>query len=294
MDISVIVPIYNVEPWIETCMQSIIQQKFLGTYEVILVDDCGTDQSVSLAVEKLQKGNIEPVLLRHASNRGLSAARNTGMEVATGKYIFFVDSDDYISEDCLGRLFAKAEETKADVTVGGCKTSQGKVFDSSFITAWNKLYLRDFLQNNHIRFIEGLLHEDNPWSFEIACKTDKVVDIPDITYFYQVRDNSLQTDKDYTKHFNAYCQILIEYSRIIKEVKTTTNQEKLLFDFERQKALFYTMTLEQGTVLQQKYIYRVIRSLRPIPKVSKADFHYRIPECMGFYAYKKFHKCHLC
>ena len=294
MDISIIIPIYNVEPWIETCMQSISQQKFRGTYEVILVDDCGTDRSVSLALEELQKANIEPVLLRHETNRGLSAARNTGMDVSIGKYILFVDSDDYISEDCLEKLFDKAEETRADVTVGGCMTSQGEDFASSFITAWNKLYLRDFLRNNNIRFVEGLIHEDNPWSFEISCKTDKVVSIPDITYFYQIRENSLQTGKDYTKHFNAYCSILREYAKIIAETSKKENQEKLLFDFERQKALFFTMTLEQGTLDQQKYMYRIIRDLPPIPKPSKPDFHYWIPSCLGFYAYRKFHKCHLC
>ena len=90
--ISIIIPIYNVASYIEACMQSICEQTYRD-FEVILVDDCGQDNSVQLAVETLRGGGIEAIVLRHEHNRGLSAARNTGMTMAQGEYVLFVDSD---------------------------------------------------------------------------------------------------------------------------------------------------------------------------------------------------------
>ena len=298
--ISIIIPIYNVESYIEDCLKCVASQTCLTQgvqVECILVDDCGKDQSIAICEKFIEnyKGHLTFKLLHHEHNRGLSAARNTGMEVAQGEYVYFLDSDDKITPDCLEKLYAKALDTDADVTFGsyetfGCESKQYITNDAPYVTAWNKLCKRTFLQNNNIQFIEGLVHEDCPWSFEIECKGAKFAHVPDITYLYLVREGSLQTGKDFNKHFEAYMQILQEYARIIAE---TGSEHKYLGWFEKQKALFFTMTLSEGTPEQSRKMYRQIRTLQPKPKFSKSDAHYFVPFVAGIVLYRKFHKYYL-
>lgn len=299
--ISIIIPIYNVESYIEECLKSVASQTCLnqGVQVVcILVDDCGTDNSIAICEKFIQEyhGPIAFKLLHHEHNRGLSAARNTGMDIAQGEYIFFLDSDDKITPECLEKLYAKALDTEADVTFGsyetfGCENKQYITNGAPYVTAWNKLCKRIFLQQNHIQFIEGLIHEDCPWSFEIECKGAKFAHVPDITYLYLVREGSLQTGKDFNKHFEAYMQILQEYARIIAETRTA---EKFLHWFEKQKALYFGMTASNGTSAQCMQMYHLIRTLNPRLYQNKADWHYSLPACFGIKLYKRFYKYHLC
>jgi len=303
MDISIIIPVYNVASYIEPCMRSICRQTFKGSYELIIVDDCGTDDSIAIAEKVVAEelpSNASFRILRHAHNRGLSAARNTGDEVSQGKYTLYVDSDDQLTPLCLERLFEKAEETGSDVTYGAYETFSDEcptgiqVFHGSYVMAWNKLIRKDFLVKHHIRFVEGLIHEDNPWSFEVSVHQPKTAEVKDVTYRYLIRENSLQTGKDYQKHFAAYCQILKEYSRIIYSLDTESESGRYVGHLEQQKALFFTMTMEKGTSAQLHELYHLIRSTGPKPPFSKPHLHYFLPELIGFIAYKKFHKYHLC
>lgn len=262
------------------------------------MDDCGRDNSIDICEHfiKNYSGPISFRILHHDHNRGLSAARNTGMEVAESKYIYFLDSDDKITPDCLEKLYAKALESDADVTFGsyetfGCENRKYITDGSPYVTAWNKLCKRSFLLDNHIQFIEGLIHEDCPWSFEVECKGAKFAHVPDITYLYLVREGSLQTGKDFNKHFEAYMQILQEYARIIAE---TSLAKRYVWWFEKQKALYFGMTLDNGTSAQCKKMYRLIRTLYPKLHQNKADWHYYATESLGFVMYKKFYKYHLC
>ena len=121
MDISIIIPVYNVASYIEPCIRSICRQTFKGSYEVIVVDDCGTDNSIELAENILKAelpSNATYRILHHGLNRGLSAARNTGDGISQGKYTLYVDSDDQLTPVCLEYLFDKAEASDADLTYG--------------------------------------------------------------------------------------------------------------------------------------------------------------------------------
>ncbi len=206
--ISVVIPVYNVEKYIEECLESVISQTFTDT-EIICVDDCGTDGSMSV-VERYAQQDSRIKILRHDKNKGLGAARNTGIEEAKGEYIFFLDSDDYILPDTLKNLYENAVRTKSDITVVHVEafadddseetikrvTESNKwldklVQDNFKVTvdnyqksimelnclAWGKLYKKDFIQNNNLRFIEQkVMHEDNGfWLKVCAC-------FPDITY----------------------------------------------------------------------------------------------------------------
>lgn len=310
--ISVIIPVYNVAEYISECIQSLAAQTFRD-FEIILVDDCGTDNSIEIAAQELSSIDIPHKILHHTHNRGLSAARNTGLSSATGDYVYFLDSDDYITPDCLEKLYTRAIETNAEVTIGEYAVTGGKdqwlahldpslptlcttPLDSYlngqyYVMAWNKLCKRSFLHQNNISFIEGLVHEDEPWTFAIVSTISQIAIVKDITYVYRVREGSLQTGKDFTKHFNAYLAIIKEIGGIIKEKGLQVECARW---FEKRKALYFAQTLECGTQIQQKEIYKLIHNTLPIPDLSKTRLHYYFPLNIGIILYKKFFKHLLC
>ena len=125
MRISIIVPVYNVERYICECFESIAAQTYEGELECIFVDDCGQDDSIALLEQLIASysGPIQFSILHHEHNRGLSAARNTGIEHATGDYVYFLDSDDCITPDCIEKLSALAKKYKGiDVVQGSTKS----------------------------------------------------------------------------------------------------------------------------------------------------------------------------
>ena len=105
MKVSIIIPIYNVESYIANCLHSVFNQTYKDL-EIILVDDCGTDKSMDVAKEIIRKykNDFHIIIEHHTYNKGLSAARNTGLKKSTGEFIYFLDSDDTISNDCIERL----------------------------------------------------------------------------------------------------------------------------------------------------------------------------------------------
>ena len=129
MKISVIIPVYNVAPYIAACLQSVMRQTTQAALECILVDDCGPDNSMEVVSETLKsyKGPVDFKIVRHTQNRGLSAARNTGLAAATGDYIYFLDSDDEITPDCIERLSAPLQKEPYDLTIGECRIEGGSL-----------------------------------------------------------------------------------------------------------------------------------------------------------------------
>lgn len=221
--VSIVVPIYNVEPYVEDCIRSVMRQTYNGPIECIVVDDCGTDNSIDI-VERLiaeYVGSISFKILHHRHNRGLSAARNTGMDAATGDYLFFLDSDDELTDDCFEKLTEPFNNEWYDFVVGNVccvkilsndkikeiKTSLTlKIADKTVVTdsmilrtyrtgwnetAWNKLYKTDFIRKNRLSFKEGLLYEDNLWTFQIACIASSLFVVNHVTYIYKKREGSI-------------------------------------------------------------------------------------------------------
>ena len=122
--ISVIVPVYNVEKYLPQCLNSIINQTYKNI-EVVLVDDGSTDDSGNICEE--YKKNDERIIVVHQKNSGLSAARNVGIEISTGEYITFIDSDDYISPDYIENLYSALEQYSADIAICDLKKVSEKV-----------------------------------------------------------------------------------------------------------------------------------------------------------------------
>ena len=117
--ITIVVPIYNVALYITDCIQSIISQTYQGKIECLLIDDCGTDNSMEIVegILKSYQGKIDFKICHHNRNRGLSAARNTGINHATGEYIYFLDSDDEITSDCIEKLSLSLNKEAYDYSV---------------------------------------------------------------------------------------------------------------------------------------------------------------------------------
>lgn len=206
--ISVIVPIYNVESFVIGCLSGIQNQTF-PDFEVICVNDGSTDKSAELAMAFIQ--NDKRFRLINQENKGLSGARNTGLDAAKGQYIFFLDSDDYIHPDTLKILYDVAQKQKASL-VGAGLVKTKSVYNAEFpeikesqLTVENienpidaylsarrdvatgvctRLYHRDLI--GQLRFIEGIYFEDVPFTTKIMFSAKKMALVPaDLYYYYQ-------------------------------------------------------------------------------------------------------------
>jgi len=230
--ISIIIPVYNVEPYIEDCLQSVMRQTYNGPLECILVDDCGTDRSMEVAEKLIDEynGPIKFRILHHEHNKGLSAARNTGMIAAKGDYFYFLDSDDWISDDCIEKLTQPLQHEKFDIVVGDVKVigedrsypelslSEGLYHEQGitntffyhgvYVMAWNKLYYKEFFLKNRLMFEEGKIHEDEILAFELSCVEKSFYVVESVTYFYRIRENSIVTDKDQFKQLAGYVGVI--------------------------------------------------------------------------------------
>lgn len=218
MKLSVIVPFYNVEPYIEQCICSLYSQDIpQDEYEVVCVDDCSPDGSRAI-VERLQKRFPSLKLIFHQNNKKLGGARNTGLRVAQGKYVLFVDSDDYLVPNCMSALLSAAEEKQLDVLMFdyctksesgselvtldnfgneictgegfACKVDRAKWY-YYIPSVWNKLYCREFLTKNDLFFIEGLMYEDTDWSFLMLSKAGNIAYLKHTAYCYRLNVNSV-------------------------------------------------------------------------------------------------------
>lgn len=250
LTISIIIPVYKVEAYIEECLASVVSQQDAGiAVECIIVDDCSPDGSMDIVrrfVDNYQ-GAVQFRLLRHEVNRGLSAARNTGIDAATGDYLLFVDSDDYLSADCLSTLMSgfnlcpEADVVQANnlsgigggeslwyhtsrpyVLTGGQACVEAILFDRIPIMAWNKLVNRQFVLSHQLYFIEGIIHEDNPWTYQLLSEVSTVVVLPQVTYYYRYVTTSITQDKvaNLVKRLHSF-QIIIDHVMNLKQVRPT-------------------------------------------------------------------------
>lgn len=222
-DISIIVPIYNVEDYLEECLKSIYAINNLNI-EVILVNDESPD-NCHVIIDNYQQLYPSKTRVFNRKNGGLSAARNSGTDIAQGKYILFVDSDDYINPLAVNELFKCAESTEADIVTGDIITFWDRLEERVFeeltlpeplknnhyngigflescfqhdfkrLNCWNKLYRKRFLQENHIKFIEGILFEDVPFAFSCFLKAKKVIATSSLLYYYRQRPNSIMSNQ---------------------------------------------------------------------------------------------------
>ena len=218
--ITVGFPVYNVEKYVCRSLTSILDQDF-DDFEVIVVDDCGLDLSMKIIQDVINvhpKGNCVRII-KHEQNAGLAEARNTAIKNARSKYIYFVDSDDRITPHALSTFFDAAEKYQAEVVIGSNYKQKGEdiwVEDGDVLpsiqflkkgeftsylyqnmkdimpsTAWTILFRMDFLNKNHLLFPNIRFQEDIAFDELYHPCIQRIVFLPDLTYYYLLRADSL-------------------------------------------------------------------------------------------------------
>ncbi len=208
--LSVIIPIYNVEKYIPQCLDSILNQAFKD-FEIICVNDGSSDNSLSVLQSYKEKD--DRIIIIDKKNEGSGIARNAGLAIAKGDYIYFVDGDDWVEENVFDKIIAKADELNTDILIfGGLSYYDGKgkkggysadklpkkylnkVFSAKDIkkdifkfpsTAWTKLYKRDFLIKNNIKFQDIKVGQDQLPFFHSMIKAERIALLPENIYCYR-------------------------------------------------------------------------------------------------------------
>ena len=316
--VSIIIPVYNVGPYAEDCIRSVMRQTYDGKMECIIVDDCGTDESMEIVGKVIAdyNGSITFNILHHTHNRGLSAARNTGMDAATGDYLFFLDSDDELTDDCIDKLVKPLELEWYDIVVGNTRkidTVRNVVFKKNYlkipdntllrpdmilktlmnrdwmIAAWNKLYNKDFISGNQLYFQEGIIFEDIFWTFQIACLSTSLYAVNQITYIYKNRKESIMGTACIETRADSYSVNVIE---MVKFAKNHNQYNESVHELI-QEYIYEILKLNSFTLFNHSY--RQIRKYAKLTicKLKKVngnnikryfrDFHYLIPVLVASY-----------
>ncbi len=215
-EISIIVPVYNIELYVKECIESILRQTFKN-FELILIDDGSTDQSGKICDEYALKD--ARIIVIHQKNQGLSQARNTGIDIAKGKYVGFVDGDDWIHEEMFSELYnlcvsnnvkisqcnyqrcrdvyEKFDETEGEVCIVSKEQEIRNLYDSNLavrtVVAWNKLYAAELFEN--IRYPLGKLHEDEFITYKLIFGADEIAITNRKLYFYRTVETSIINQK---------------------------------------------------------------------------------------------------
>lgn len=216
--VSVIIPVYKVEQFLDKCVESVINQTY-SELEIILVDDGSPDSCPTLCDDWAKKDSRIKVL--HKQNGGLSSARNSGIKMSTGQFLYFLDSDDYITPQCIEILVQYQSQNGVDIVAGNfqiignnniplntkdvCLNSyyqmmQAIINKQTYVMSCNKLVSRKIFDKYSLFFRDGLLHEDLVWNFELLNSIEAMYITTQVTYTYVLRDNSISRSKDQVKH----------------------------------------------------------------------------------------------
>lgn len=284
MRVSIIIPIYNVAPYITRCLQSIDAQTY-HHIDCILIDDCGTDDSMDIAKQFIlsYQGSISFSIFSHQNNQGLSAARNTGIKVATGDYIYFMDSDDAITPDCIETLVNLAEKyPNADYVQGNIVSGKGqlmegdidsdvpefcndkKLLESIILskthrTAWNRLIKRSFLIDNSLFFPVGILMEDHHWNYFVSKYAHAVAFTHKETYFYYNNIGSIVNSPSKASLIKRYSSYLSIADSIIDDMLQRSDLQPCHKSYLGEALVFCMINLQRlNSICHWLYFWKII------------------------------------
>ncbi|EWM53021.1 glycosyltransferase [Ruminococcus flavefaciens] len=239
--VSVIIPIYNVEKYLHDCIDSVLDQTYTDL-EIILVDDGSTDSCGAICDEYAEKDCRITVI--HKKNAGLSDARNAGLAAASGEYIYFLDSDDYIKKNTIGELLKYAELCKADIVFfdselvyetkntnlkkmkhslkydshsGAEILRQGLNNDDFQTSAVLNFFSADFLKKEKRQFKKGIFFEDLLFTVLSYIRSEKVFYLDRSFYIYRIRESSIMTSVPSKKHFLSLLCCISEFRKELKK-----------------------------------------------------------------------------
>ncbi|MDR0865204.1 MAG: glycosyltransferase [Candidatus Symbiothrix sp.] len=280
MKVSIIIPVYNVSQFIERCLYSAFNQTYSGI-EYILVDDATPDNSMEI-VEKILHNHPrqEAVkIVRHSENKGLSAARNTGVKASSGEYIFFLDSDDELASDCIETLVSAIGDQDIDFVIGeitvignkrkaypllllenGIYQGNDFILDSFLTKKWyemacNKLVKRSIFSEKKAWFAEGIVHEDTLWSFQLALAAQSMAVTHTPTYIYHIQTNSI-TQKKSPRNIDSFYLVLEKIIRLARQ-SNLFDTHTFIYPYLENLRIFFIKTLvkndfDKEYVLKQK------------------------------------------
>lgn len=250
--VSFVLAIYNVSEYLRKCIDSIICED--GDYEVLLIDDGSTDESGGICDEYEKR--YTKVKSFHKNNGGLSDARNYGLYYAKGKYIIFIDSDDYLPIGASTKILEIASENNTDICIWKSRVvdekdnvieyinglfsfpafQEAQIYtpkefimtqihhSNTFATpVWTGMYKREFLLMNNLWFEKGIIHEDELWTPKVYLKANRIFYVNDELYCYKIRSNSLtcRMDNDYSENLKSciyiYSELPVYYDYFISD-----------------------------------------------------------------------------
>jgi glycosyltransferase involved in cell wall biosynthesis len=305
--LSIILPFYNVEKYLAACLDSLYAQDIPeDEYEVICIDDCSPDRSRDIVLQ-YQKSHNNLILLSHKENKGLGGARNTGIRVARGKYLWMVDSDDRIKPDCLKGLIEICEKNALDIlmfnfekiNISGEKVEEIEVFNNSEVIpgrqyihrffknefvyhlgyVWRQIYRTEYLREKELYFPEKVFWEDTVFMPKALFYADKVCSVNKICYRYRINPSSVSSIYDKELKADLIFQFafgagkdLLDFSKEIQEM----DQETAINLYE--KACWYinsfVFRILRSNKNQKKQFFQLIRS-------NKADIKQLLPYMNG-------------
>lgn len=270
--VSIIIPVYNVEKYLERCILSVINQSYKDI-EIILVNDGSTDDSLKICqkYETLDKR----IILIDQKNAGLSGARNSGLKYASGEYIVFIDSDDYVSVNYIKNLLLAAKEKNLDIVqcfyvLTNDKTDSypNDTYNSKDVkiiskidalnkrkykvTAWAKIYKKEIL--DHFQFREGIIHEDDDSYYKLIDRANSIGVLDEVLYYYYMAPNSIIRNHKKEKS-TIYIDI---YQDRIKYFKEKQNIELLEGSYARfclVLLLSYSLAISNGINMKDKDMF---------------------------------------
>lgn len=234
--ISIIIPVYNVEKYIQRCLKSVmIQNANVANIECIIIDDKSTDKSFEIISKTINEydGAIKFLLLRNECNLGVSISRNKGMESATGDFILFLDSDDYFTADCVETLVkGYSDHPEADIIIGNTEECLSKKAIHNICTpcyigngldsrrwmlnekkcfTWNRLIRREIIVKNHIYFTPSIVYEDILWTYQLYKYISSIYLLPNITHYYEYNPTSITklSSQKAELHVKSYTKVCI-------------------------------------------------------------------------------------
>lgn len=272
MKFSIIVPIYNVEEYLDRCVKSLVEQTY-NDIEIILVDDDSPDSCPQIC--DMYEHMDSRIHVVHKENGGLSDARNAGLKIARGEYIIFVDADDYIDVDTCERLVRYTEEgidiIIADAVVEGGKVDLNHIEEKEILNgkqyllnaykankapmaAWLNIYKRLFLIENNIYFKKGILHEDEEFTPRAFLGANKVIVTGQSFYHYIIRENSITTQKDKRKNADDLYSTCIELLEIYQHIENQELREYLVDSLVAK----YLSLFQAGKIIRygKKYLHK--------------------------------------
>lgn len=266
---SIIVPVYNVEKYLDKCLKSILRQTFKD-FECIIIDDGSPDNS-NIIIDKYVKLDQRFKVI-HQKNMGISAARNAGLDIAEGDYIKFIDSDDYIADDYLEKFALKIADTDADIVICGFIEAykdyeKNKVFTSESTKVikqniladlwpsyvWNKCYKKDLFGD--IRFPIGMVYEDLLTIPAVCLNAKRIECIPDKLYYYNRQNvNSITAQKTVKKLYDLFLgRMKNRRLAVARNVDCLKALDKIMVK-ETMKCLFRQYADNELSLLQEQEI----------------------------------------